>query len=405
MLNKKKIINDPIYGFLTIPYEIIFDLIEHPYFQRLRRIKQLGLSHLVFPGAQHTRFHHALGALFLTVKTIEVLRQKEVEITDAEAEALCIAILLHDIGHGPFSHALEQSIVSGIHHEQISKLFMNRLNEEFNGKLTLAIQIFENTYSKKFLNQIISSQLDMDRMDYLNRDSFYAGVSEGVIGAERIIHMLHVANDELVVEEKGIYSVEKFLVARRLMYWQVYLHKTVIAAETLLVNLLKRARELSKTQDLYATPALKFFLQNEIHLAEIYEDKNILQLFSKLDDFDIMASVKVWADGDDRVLSRLCQDLLNRNLPKVEISNLEFDENRISELKSELEKADKYSPEESSYFVFSGSVQNSAYTENASQIKILKKNGTITDISDASDNYNINALKQPVQKYYLCYPK
>ncbi len=404
MRNKKKTINDPIYGFLTIPYEIIFDLTEHPYFQRLRRIKQLGLSHLVFPGAQHTRFHHALGALFLTIKTIEVLRQKEVEITEQEAEALCIAILLHDIGHGPFSHALEQSIVSGIHHEQISKLFMTRLNEEFDGKLSIAIQIFENSYPKKFLNQIISSQLDMDRMDYLNRDSFYAGVSEGVIGAERIIHMLNVANDELVVEEKGIYSVEKFLVARRLMYWQVYLHKTVIAAETLLVNLLKRARELSKTQDLYATPALKFFLQNEIHLIELYQDKKIIELFSKLDDFDIIASVKVWADVEDRVLSRLCQDLLNRNLPKVEISNYEFDSNRIFELQKEmLEKG--YSFDESAYFVFSGSVQNSAYIENAVQIKILKKDGSIIDISKASDNYNINALKQPVQKYYLCYPK
>lgn len=406
MTNKTKIINDPLYGFLTIPYGILFDLIEHPYYQRLRRIKQLGLSHLVYPGALHTRFHHALGALKLTREAIDNLRLKDIEITDHEAEATCIAILLHDIGHGPFSHALEEALVKGVHHEQISLMFMQQLNNQFNGKLTTAIEIFTNTYPKKFLHQLVSSQLDMDRMDYLMRDSFYTGVSEGVIGSDRIIKMLDVKNDKLVVEEKGIYSIEKFLIARRLMYWQVYLHKTVVAAEMQLVHLLRRAKELViGGEKLFATPALSHFLHNNINADNFSDDENNLELFSQLDDFDITASIKVWMNHSDATLAHLADSLMNRKLPKILIQNTAFTHEEITKVKEEVQKSRGLDSSVMGYYVFSGSVHNNAYSEKDVSINILQKSGKVIDVALASDNYNFPMLQREVEKFYLCYPK
>lgn len=406
MTNKKKIINDPLYGFLTIPYGLLFDLIEHPYFQRLRRIKQLGLSHLVYPGALHTRFHHALGALKLTRDAVDNLRLKNIEITDEEAEATCAAILLHDIGHGPFSHALEEALVQGVHHEQISLLFMQRLNDEFEGKLSTAIEIFTDAYPKKFLHQLVSSQLDMDRMDYLMRDSFFTGVSEGVIGSDRIIKMLDVKNDKLVVEEKGIYSIEKFLIARRLMYWQVYLHKAVVAAEMQLVHLLKRAKELAmRGENLFATPALSHFLQNQITAESFSSDGKNLELFSQLDDFDITASIKVWVNHSDTTLAYLANSIINRRLPKIQIQNIAFTADEIEEQIQKVRKQKNLTDNELPYFVFSGSVQNNAYTDKDVSINLLQKNGKVIDIALASDNYNFPMLQREVEKFYLCYPK
>ncbi len=406
MTYKKKIINDPLYGFLTIPYGLLFDLIEHPYFQRLRRIKQLGLSHLVYPGALHTRFHHALGALKLTRDAIDNLRLKGIEITEKEAEATCAAILLHDIGHGPFSHALEEALVKGVHHEQISLLFMQHLNKEFNGKLTTAIEIFTDVYPKKFLHQLVSSQLDMDRMDYLMRDSFFTGVSEGVIGSDRIIKMLDVKNDKLVVEEKGIYSIEKFLIARRLMYWQVYLHKTVVAAEMQLVHLLKRAKELAQQgASLFTTPALNHFLSQDISKESFEENHENLELFSQLDDFDITAAIKVWTNHNDKVLAYLANSIINRKLPKILIQNAPFDGAEIEEIKEKIKTQNGLNDAEVDYYVFSGSVQNNAYTDKDVSINLLQKNGKVLDIALASDNYNFPMLQREVEKFYLCYPK
>lgn len=405
MTNKKKIINDPLYGFLTIPFGILFDLIEHPYFQRLRRIKQLGLSHMIYPGALHTRFHHALGALKLTLEALENLKLKDVAITDEECEATCAAILLHDIGHGPFSHALEDVLVKGVRHEEISLFFLQKLNEEFNGRLSTAIEIYKGTYPKKFLNQLVSSQLDMDRMDYLMRDSFYTGVSEGVIGADRIIKMLNVADDNLVVEEKGIYSIEKFLVARRLMYWQVYLHKTVVAAEMQLVNLMERAKELAQNgQELFSTPAFAYFLKNRITPEVFFTDEG-LSNFSKLDDFDITASIKVWMDHEDRVLSSLSNSLINRKLPRIQFQNTPFTEAELLKVKQEVKQKNHLSDSEIEYFVFSGSVHNSAYSDKQVSISILQKNGRVVHVEEVLDNYNISILNRDVQKFYLCYPK
>ena len=405
-MNKKKIINDPIYGFVTIPSEIIYDLIEHRYYQRLRRISQLGLTHLVYPGALHTRFHHAIGALNLTNKAVEILRQKDIEITEDEAQAVAIAILLHDVGHGPFSHALEHSLVPDLMHEEISTIIMDRLNKEFDGKLTLAIDIFNDRYPKKFLHQLISSQLDMDRLDYLGRDSFYTGVSEGIVGFERIINMLYVKDDELVVEEKGIYSIEKFIVARRLMYWQVYLHKTVIAAETTLINILKRAKELSeKGVKLFATPNLSYFLQNKISKDEFRNGNESIERFTSLDDFDIMASIKVWKECDDKVLSLLCTMMTNRRLPKIVIQKEAFTKQEITKQKQITAAKLEISEEEAGYFVYTGNVQNDAYKEDGDSINIYRKDGTVVDIAEASDNYNIRALENTVTKFYLCYPK
>jgi HD superfamily phosphohydrolase len=405
-LNKKKIINDPVYGFISIPSDLVFDLIEHPYFQRLRYIKQLGMTHLVYPGALHTRFHHALGALHLMSLAVETLRYKGQVITEAEEEAVSVAILLHDIGHGPFSHALEQIIVDGVWHEDISKLLMNELNKQFDGRLTMAIEIFNGTYSKNFLHQLVSSQLDMDRMDYLNRDSFFTGVSEGVISSDRIIKMLNVVDDHVVVEEKGIYSIEKFLIARRLMYWQVYLHKTVIAAEVQLTKILKRAREVIQNgNELNCTPSLNHFLSNRIN-SEVFilEDSN-LQTFAGLDDTDIMAAVKVWEHSKDFVLSKLCLDLIQRNLYHVDITNELPDQEKVDDLIAKVVETYGISIHEASYFVFTDDVRNNAYKTEDGSILILMKDGSVKDITAASDNSNLQALAKTVKKYILCYPK
>jgi HD superfamily phosphohydrolase len=406
--NKLKIFNDPIYGFVSIPYEIIYDLIDHPYFQRLRRIKQLGLTNLVYPGALHTRFHHAMGAMHLMGQAIDTIRSKGHEITDEEAKGVTIAILLHDIGHGPFSHALEHSIVSNVNHEDISELFMDNLNATFNGELSLAIKIFQNKYKKKFLHQLVSSQLDMDRLDYLKRDSFFTGVSEGVISTERIIKMLNVVNDELVVEAKGIYSIEKFIIARRLMYWQVYLHKTVLSAENMLVHILKRAKELAeKKAELFCTPSLRTFLYNKYSKEDFIKNPKVLLAFADLDDYDIMASVKVWAaePEKDKVLALLSSLLLNRGLFGVELQNQPFKEDKIAAFKKDTKKKLGLTEKEVNYFVFTGNVTNDAYRSDKIRINILFKDGLVRDIAEASDQLSIDVLAKTVKKHYLCFPK
>ena len=403
-MNKLKILNDPIYGFITIPNALIYDLIEHPYFQRLRRISQMGLSYLVYPGAHHTRFHHAIGSMHLMQKAVEVLRFKDVKISDEEANALYIAILLHDIGHGPFSHALEKSIVTSVNHEAISLKFMEILNEEFNGQLTLAITIFKGRYQRNFLYQLISSQLDMDRLDYLKRDSFYTGVSEGNINSDRLLVMLNVKNDELVVEGKGIYSVEKFIVARRLMYWQVYLHKTGLAAEKVLEKVLKRAKELVLLgEELPASKAFKFFLKRKNNAKGFTFDD--LKTFSKLDDYDVLSAIKEWISFDDKLLSKLAESLINRNLPKVILQNEPFSEQQINDIRLKVKSNLNLTDAELNYFVFNGKICNQAYDSTKNSIKILFKKGEIKDIITASDHLNIQALSSPVYKYYLCYPK
>lgn len=402
--NKLKIINDPIYGFITIPSELIFELIEHRFFQRLRRISQMGMSYLVYPGAHHTRFHHALGAMFLMEKAIRVLRSKGTEISKAEEEALTIAILLHDIGHGPFSHAMEHSIVENISHEQISLWMMQQLNKEFDGALTLAIMIFKNEYHRKFLHQLVSGQLDMDRLDYLRRDSFYTGVSEGTVNSERLIAMLFVKDDALVVEEKGIYSVEKFIVARRLMYWQVYLHKTSLVAEQLLVKILKRAKSLSDNgADLPASNALSYFLKNHISAEDV--DAEILETFATLDDYDIVSAMKTWADTEDVVLRTLSKMLLNRDLLKIKLKKKPFPKERVAAKLLEVVKNYKLSQEEATYFVFEGLIENQAYDMQQDTINLITKTGKVLDVAKASDQLNIEALSKKVVKYYLCYPK
>ena len=405
-MNKKKLFNDPVYGFVSIAYETVFDLIEHPYFQRLRNIKQLGLTHLVYPGALHTRFHHALGAMHLMGIALETLKNKGVAITEEEAEAVTIAILLHDIGHGPFSHALESCIVPGVQHEALSVLIMHRLNKTFNGKLSLAIAIFENKYEKKFLHQLVSSQLDMDRLDYLNRDSFYTGVSEGVIGFDRILKMLHVVNDELVVEEKGIYSIEKFLISRRLMYWQVYLHKTVIAAEQLLVKIFQRAKAIAnKGVPLFASPSFNLLLANKISTEAFYENELYLDAFMKLDDSDLFSAIKVWAEHEDAILAKLCKLLIDRKLFTIEMQNEAFTPKSIQAHKDKLTISFPLTSEELDYFVFSGKITNNAYNMEVGKINILTKSKGLIDIADASDNLNLSALSKTVEKYFICYPK
>jgi HD superfamily phosphohydrolase len=403
-LNKKKIFNDPVYGFVNIPFDVIFDLIEHPYFQRLRRIQQLGLTHLVFPGAMHSRFHHAIGAMHLMGMAIDVLRSKGHHISHEEAEAATIAILLHDIGHGPYSHVLEHSLVSGVTHEDLSLILMNRLNEMFGGRLTLAIRIFRNDYAKKFLHQLVSSQLDMDRLDYLSRDSFYTGVSEGVVSTDRIIKMLDIYNQELAIEAKGIYSIEKFIIARRLMYWQVYLHKTVISAEQLLIKILMRAKELvSEGADVYASPALRVFLSGKVTGREIETDNFVFNCFAELDDFDIFASLKLWKTHDDPVLSLLSANLIQRKLYKIRLENKPFDEIEVKGCLEKLKKTYGFSHKEESYYVFTGIIENNAYNTQTDKINILYKDGSVRDIAEASDQLNISVLSTPVIKQILCF--
>lgn len=403
-LNKLKIFNDPIYGFITIPNTLIFDLIADPYFQRLRRISQMGLSYLVYPGAHHTRFHHALGSMHLMSQAIQVLRFKGVEISDEEKDGLLGAILLHDIGHGPFSHAMEETIVEGVHHEYISTLFMEDLNIRFNGSLTMALEIFKGQYPKKFLNQLVSSQLDVDRLDYLKRDSFYTGVAEGNINAERLISMMNVVNGELVMEEKAIYSVEKFLMARRFMYWQVYLHKTGIVAEQLLIRILKRAKLLlERGGELNCSPVFLFFMKNKITKANF--DPDVLNKFAQLDDYDLLAAIKLWQNHEDFVLSRLCRMVINRNLLKVKLKNKPVAEDVVLKHRRIFTNKYKVSDEASTYFVFTGMIANKAYDAVSQNINILKKNGKTIDVAKASDHLNLKALSKTVTKYYICYPK
>lgn len=402
--NKLKIINDPIYGFITVPNPFLFRLIEHRYFQRLRRISQMGLSYLVFPGAHHTRFQHALGAMFLMQKAVQVLRLKGVAITSEEEQALCAAILLHDIGHGPFSHAMEHSIVENVSHEQFSSLFMEELNREFNNELTLAITIFKDEYHRKFMHQLVSGQLDMDRLDYLRRDSFYTGTQEGTVNSQRLIEMLNVHNDCLVVEEKAIYSVEKFIISRRFMYWQVYLHKTGIVAEQLLMNLLKRAKELVQQKiEVPSTETLLYFLKNNILKEEI--NKNILEKFALLDDYDVVSSIKLWRNHEDFVLKNLSEMLLNRNLLKIEINNKPYTKDKLFNIRNNFIKENNLTDHEASYFVFDGMIENLAYKMDNDGISLLSKNGNVIDVAKASDQLNLKALSKTMIKYYLCYPK
>jgi HD superfamily phosphohydrolase len=403
-MNKRKIINDPIYGFITIPYDIIFDLIEHPYFQRLRRIKQLGLTHYVYPGALHTRFHHALGAMHLMQQAIKTLRGKSIEITGEEAKAVTIAILLHDIGHGPFSHALEQKIVK-VHHEEISLLFMEELNEEFDGKLDLAIKIFKGDYYKKFLHQLVSSQLDMDRMDYLNRDSYFTGVSEGVIGYDRIIKMLNVRNDEIVIEYKGIYSIEKFLIARRIMYWQVYLHKTALSAEQMLIKVFERVKTLaSQKVDLPISDALRFFVYNNINSKQFRTNrKELLRQFALLDDVDIISALKKFTQNNDFILKKMSTGILNRQLFRVEIKNNAFNCDYIESIRHKVKKQLHLTNEQVlSDLIIIGTESNRAYSTKKDEIKMLMKDNSIKLLLDASDHIIDSDI---LIKHYICYPK
>lgn len=401
---RKKIFNDPVYGFISVPYGIIFDLVEHPFFQRLRRIKQVSLTHYVYPGALHTRFHHALGALHLMRQAIETLRSKEVEISEEEATAVYIAILLHDIGHGPFSHTLENSLIQ-VSHERISALFMEYLNEHFDGQLSLAIEIFKDEYPKKFLHQLVSSQLDMDRMDYLNRDSFFTGVYEGVIGYDRIIKMLAVHDGQLVVERKGIYSVEKFLIARRLMYWQVYLHKTVLAAEQMMIQAMSRARDLIEAgADLFVPDNVRFFISHPVTEADFVRDRDeLLRRFAALDDHDIAFALKTWQQADDPVLSLLAGGLVNRRLFRLEWSNTPFPEDEIREKRERVRTWWPGQPEVADQYLFiQGSESNRAYNSAKDEIRILFKDGTVEPMSRNSE-YDIQS--KLVRKYFICYPK
>ncbi len=405
-MNKKKIINDPVYGFITIPNELVFDIINHPSFQRLRRIKQMGLAELVYPGAHHTRFHHALGAMHLMNITLENLRNKGVTISDHEFEGALIAILLHDIGHGPFSHALEFSLLKDVPHEHLSRIIISRLNKEFNGRLDLALEIFNGTYSRKFLHQLVASQLDIDRLDYLMRDSFFSGVSEGTIGADRIIKMLQVKDDELVVEEKGIYSIENFLSARRLMYWQVYLHKTGVAAEKMLIAIIGRAKQLiQKGENLFISDSLRIFFEREIGIEHFAEEPHILEAFLELDDYDLWGAIKLWSKHDDFVLSKLCKMLLDRKLFKIEVSTEPFSKEQKEQTEKAIAAQFGLSMKEAKYFYSSGKLTNNAYHSSDKNIIILSKDGKVRDVVDAADLPNIKAFSKIVRKYYRCWPK
>ena len=401
--NKRKILNDPVYGFISLRFGLTLDLMDHPYLQRLRRISQLGLSHLVYPGAVHNRFHHAVGAMYLMQEAIDTLREKGVPISDEEAEGACAAILLHDIGHGPFSHALEHSLVEGVHHEDLSVLMMNRMNEEFGGALDLAIDIFNDHHPKPFLHQLVSSQLDMDRLDYLSRDSFYSGVAEGKVGSERIIKMLNVVGGQLVIEEKGIYSIEKFLVARRLMYWQVYLHRTVLSAEYMLMQCLKRAHELGESgESLFATPALSLFLRNRLDRTRFLADPEILDRFADLDDSDILSALKAWRHHPDFTLSTLADRLIRRKLFRIELRAQAFSEEEVRAKVVALARIWSVSESVAERFVLNDRVRNQAY--RAGGIRVLFKDGRVADLADALDDTR-NASDLVVAKSFLIYPK
>ena len=404
---KNKIINDPIYGFVHIPFESIWKIMEHPYFQRLRRISQLGLSSLVYPGANHNRFHHAIGSMHLMNKSIEILKSKNHNITEEEHEGSLIAILLHDIGHGPFSHALENSIVKNLSHEKISIMFMHKLNVEFNGKLSLAIDIFTRKYKKKFLHQLISSQLDVDRLDYLNRDSFYSGVNEGIINSNRIIEMLNVKENELVIDYKGIYSIEKFIIARKLMYWQVYLHKTVLSAEHTLMHILQRAKHLiEKNNSIYTTPSFKTFLYQKEEITESFFIANdLLEEFALIDDYDILVCMKNWTKENDKVLSILSKTIINRNLLKMIPIQEEEREKELKRIRKVAMHKFNVHEEDVKYLVFSITTKNETYNFNDEEIVFLKKNDNLVKLSDTKNEFNMNRKNAKIIKHYICYPK
>ncbi|MBQ4622619.1 MAG: HD domain-containing protein [Bacteroidaceae bacterium] len=403
-MQDRKIINDPVFGFINIPKGLLYDIVTHPILQRLTRIKQLGLSSIVYPGAQHTRFQHSLGAFYLMSEAINTLRQKGNFIFDSEAEAVQAAILMHDIGHGPFSHVLEHTLVKGISHEEISLMLMERINNEMKGQLNLAIQIFKDEYPKKFLHQLISSQLDMDRLDYLRRDSFYTGVTEGNIGSARIIKMLNVKDDHLVVDSKGIYSIENYLMARRLMYWQVYLHKTSVAAEKMLISALLRAKELAnKGVELFASPALHFFLYNDINTERFKEDPICLENYIKLDDNDIWTSLKIWSEHPDTILSTLSLGIINRKLFKVEVTDKPISKERKDEMLTSLSNKLGINKKESEYFLCINAIGKDMYSKEDDSIDIMFKDGSTHDIAYASDMLNISTLSKKVKKYYICH--
>lgn len=405
-MNKRKIINDPVFGFINIPDGVVYEIIQHPYFQRLHRIKQLGLSNYVYPGAQHTRMQHSLGAMHLMGEAISQLRAAGHDITPEEETGAKACILLHDIGHGPFSHALEHSLVPGVSHEELSVILMEAMNREFGGRLAMAIQIFRNEYPKRFLHQLVSGQLDMDRLDYLSRDSFFSGVSEGIIGSSRIIKMLNLHDGQLVVEAKGIYSIEKFLVARRLMYWQVYLHKTSVAAEKMLVNILKRAKQLAfEGQTLFGSPALQYFLYNTALLNDFEQEGTALKHFVMLDDSDFISAIKVWSGHSDKVLSVLCEAFINRRLFKVEIKPSASSSFELESWRKKYSEFFSISSEEAQYFMNDDTVSTDTYSAEDDNINILMKDGTIKDIAEASDMLNISVLTRRVQKHYFCYYK
>jgi HD superfamily phosphohydrolase len=404
-LKSQKILNDPVYGFITIPSELIFAIIDHPYFQRLRRIRQLGLTDFVYPGALHTRFHHALGAMHLMSITLDNLRIKGTDISEEEYEAALIAILLHDIGHGPFSHALEYSLLQGIPHEELSLLTIELLNEEFGGQLTLALRIFKNQYPKKFLHQLVSSQLDIDRLDYLQRDCFFTGVSEGTIGADRIIKMMAVKDDQLVIEEKGIYSIENFLSARRLMYWQVYLHKTTVSAEKMLINLIQRAKKLAQGgRNFYVTEEMAYFMSQEVSLADFKADSSLLKKFLQLDDFDIWGAIKLWKNDPDYVLRNISQMFLTRKLFKINLVNEPFSSEEIEHLRAKAQRKLQVSDEDLGYFFSTGTISNYGYLEK-DRISILTKKGEVVDVASAADLPNIKIMSKMVEKHYVCVAK
>ena len=404
---KNKIINDPIYGFIHIPFKIIGELIEHPYFQRLRRISQLGLSSLVYPGANHNRFHHAIGTMHLMHTAIQTLKSKGHKITKKEHEAALIAILLHDIGHGPFSHALESSIVHNLSHEKISIMFMQKLNVEFKGKLSLAIDIFQKKYKKKFLYQLVSSQLDVDRLDYLNRDSFYSGVNEGIINSDRIITMLNIKNNELVVDLKGLHSIEKFIIARKLMYWQVYLHKTVLSAEYTLMKILKRAKELTqKGVSIYATPAFKIFLYEKKKINELFfNNNNLLTPFALLDDCDILTCIKNWQNSNDTILSILSKKIIHRQLLKMKSVNKKELAGELKRLRKETLEKIKITSDDLNYLVFPISIKKETYSFIEDEIKFLEKDNTLINLSDIKKEFSINTSNSSIIKHYICYPR
>jgi len=404
-LKSQKILNDPVYGFITIPSELIFAIIDHPYFQRLRRIRQLGLTDFVYPGALHTRFHHALGAMHLMSITLDNLRIKGTAISEEEYEAALLAILLHDIGHGPFSHALEYSLLQGIPHEELSLLTIELLNEEFGGQLDLALQIFKNQYDKKFFHQLVSSQLDIDRLDYLQRDCFFTGVSEGTIGADRIIKMMAVKDDQLVIEEKGIYSIENFLSARRLMYWQVYLHKTTVSAEKMLINLIQRAKKLAQAgRTFYVTEELAYFMGREVSLADFKTDSSVLKKFLQLDDFDIWGAIKLWKNDSDYVLKNISSMFLTRNLFKIKLVNEPYSPQEIAKKRSEALQKLQVPEEDIDYFFSTGTISNYGYVEK-DRISILTKHGEVVDVASAADLPNIKVMSKMVEKHYVCVAK